>query len=152
MEPIIKIEGLSKLYSGVAALEPLKLEVHKGEVLGYLGPNGAGKTTTIRLLLGLIAPTAGSASIFGLDSQKKKIEIHKKLAYIPGETMLWPSLTGAETLHLLGKLQVRPALFPVAMGIAHGYPKAFSASWRTRKAQAQCSKVSGESDSLSTKG
>lgn len=104
MEPIIKIEGLSKEYSGVAALEPLNIEVYKGEVLGYLGPNGAGKTTTIRLLLGLIAPTAGQAMIFGLDSQAKKIEIHKRLAYIPGETMLWPSLTGAETLHLLGKL------------------------------------------------
>jgi len=88
----------------MAALEPLELDVYKGEVLGYLGPNGAGKTTTIRLLLGLIAPSAGSATIFGLDTQAKKMEIHKRLAYIPGETMLWPSLTGAETLHLLGKL------------------------------------------------
>ncbi len=104
MESIIQIQGLSKVYSGVAALEPLDLELKKGEVLGYLGPNGAGKTTTIRLLLGLIRPTSGSATLFGLDSQKNKIEIHKRLAYVPGETMLWPSLTGAETLHLLGQL------------------------------------------------
>jgi ABC-2 type transport system ATP-binding protein len=104
VESIIKISGLSKEYSGVAALEPLDLEVHKGEVLGYLGPNGAGKTTTIRLLLGLIRPTKGKAEIFGLDCQNNKIEVHKRLAYVPGETMLWPSLTGEETLHLLGQL------------------------------------------------
>lgn len=104
MESIIKINGLSKAYAGVTALEPLNLEVYKGEVLGYLGPNGAGKTTTIRLLLGLIAPSGGSVEIFGLDAVARKTEVHKRLAYVPGETMLWPSLTGEETLHLLGKV------------------------------------------------
>ena len=104
MNTVVQINGLSKIYGGKAALDSLDLEIKQGEVVGYLGPNGAGKTTTIRLLLGLIKPTSGSATIFGLDSQKKKIEIHKKLAYIPGETMLWPSLTGEETLHLLGKV------------------------------------------------
>lgn len=105
MSAIIKINRLEKNYGTSVALAPLNLSVQKGEVFGYLGPNGAGKTTTIRLLLGLIRPSSGSALIFGLDSQKRKIEIHKRLAYVPGETMLWPSLTGAETLHLLGKLQ-----------------------------------------------
>ncbi len=103
-ELIIKTVGLTKRYGSFAALDNLDLEVRKGEVLGYLGPNGAGKTTTIRLLLGLIKPTSGTATIFGLDSQKDKVAIHKRLAYVPGEATLWPTLTGAETLHLLGKL------------------------------------------------
>jgi ABC-2 type transport system ATP-binding protein len=104
MEFAIRTQGLSKQYGDIAALAPLDLEVKKGEVLGYLGPNGAGKTTTIRALLGLIRPTAGSAQIFGLDSQSQKVEAHRRLAYIPGESVFWPNLTGAETLHLLGRL------------------------------------------------
>ncbi|HSX28199.1 MAG TPA: ABC transporter ATP-binding protein [Candidatus Saccharimonadales bacterium] len=107
MDAAIHIEGLSKKYGTAEALAPLHLEVKKGEILGYLGPNGAGKTTTLRLLLGLIRPTTGSATIFGQDCQTQKIETHRRLAYIPGEATLWPSLTGAETLHLLGKLQGR---------------------------------------------
>ncbi len=104
MDTVLSAKGLSKHYGSFAALDNLTLEVQKGEVLGYLGPNGAGKTTTIRLLLGLIKLTSGSATIFGLDSQKDKIAIHRRLAYVPGEAMLWPSLTGAETLHLLAKV------------------------------------------------
>jgi len=104
MGAVIKINGLTKTYGSATALNALNLEVNEGEVLGYLGPNGAGKTTTIRLLLGLIAPTNGSATIFGLDAQHNKTEVHKQLAYVPGETMLWPSLTGEEALHLLGKV------------------------------------------------
>ncbi len=79
----------------------------EGEILGYLGPNGAGKTTTIRLLLGLIAPTAGSATIFGLDVTEHAPEVHRRLAYVPGEASLWPGLTGAETLALLGRVHGR---------------------------------------------
>lgn len=86
------------------ALSPLNLDVHEGEILGYLGPNGAGKTVTIRLLLGLIKPTAGRAEIFGLDTAKDLVKIHKRTAYVPGESALWPSLTGAETIDLLGNL------------------------------------------------
>lgn len=104
MDTVLSVKGLSKRYGSFTALDNLTLEVHKGEVLGYLGPNGAGKTTTIRLLLGLIAPTAGSATIFGLDAQKDKVEIHTRLAYVPGDATLWPSLTGAETLHLLAQV------------------------------------------------
>ncbi len=101
---VLRTEGLAKIYGSFTALAPLNLEVKKGEVLGYLGPNGAGKTTTIRLLLGLIKPTAGHAEIFGMDAQAKKVEVHQRLAYVPGEAALWPSLTGAETLHLLAKV------------------------------------------------
>jgi ABC-2 type transport system ATP-binding protein len=103
--PAIVTTGLTKAYDGVEVLSDLHLDVAAGEVLGYLGPNGAGKTTTIRLLLGLIHPTSGSSTIFGLDSQRQAVEAHKRLAYVPGEANLWPSLTGAETLHLLGQVQ-----------------------------------------------
>jgi ABC-2 type transport system ATP-binding protein len=105
--PAIRAEGLSKRYGAVDALKDLNLEVAEGEVLGYLGPNGAGKTTTIRLLLALARPTAGRAEIFGLDCQSDAVEAHRRLAYVPGEANLWPSLTGAETLHLLGRVQGR---------------------------------------------
>lgn len=104
MDIVLRTYGLSKKYGNFTALAPLDLEVKKGEVLGYLGPNGAGKTTTIRLLLGLIKPTAGRAEIFGLDSQHQMVEAHQHLAYVPGEASLWPALTGAETLHLLSSV------------------------------------------------
>ncbi|MGZ4498802.1 MAG: ATP-binding cassette domain-containing protein [Nocardioidaceae bacterium] len=101
---VLRTEHLTKRYGPVVALEDLSLEVHAGEVLGYLGPNGAGKTTTIRLLLGLVRPTAGRAEIFGLDVQADKVAVHARVAYVPGEATLWPSLTGAETLHLLARM------------------------------------------------
>ena len=104
MDEVIKIEGLTKHYGSFSALEKLNLTVQKGQVLGYLGPNGAGKTTTIRLLLGLISPTSGKASICGLDVTKNKVKVHENLAYVPGESSLWPNLTGEETLHLLAKV------------------------------------------------
>lgn len=103
--PVVRTEGLSKYYGSAAALKDLDLEIAEGEVVGYLGPNGAGKTTTIRLLLGLIMPTAGTAEIFGLDCQRRPADAHRRLSYVPGEANLWPSLTGAETLHLLGQVQ-----------------------------------------------
>ncbi|HXY44135.1 MAG TPA: ABC transporter ATP-binding protein [Acidimicrobiales bacterium] len=106
-EAAIRTEGLSKRYGTVEALKELDLEVAEGEVVGYLGPNGAGKTTTIRLLLGLVRPSAGRAEIFGIDCQRQPVEAHRRLAYVPGEASLWPSLTGAETLHLLGRVQGR---------------------------------------------
>jgi ABC-2 type transport system ATP-binding protein len=100
----IRTEGLTKRYGDAAALDHLDLEVAQGEVVGYLGPNGAGKTTTIRLLLGLVQPTEGRGEIFGLDCQRQPVEAHRHLAFVGGEANLWPSLTGAETLHLLGRV------------------------------------------------
>ena len=105
MNNAIVIENLTKRYGANFALKGLSLEVKQGEVIGYLGPNGAGKTTTIRLILGLINPTAGSSKIFGIDSHKNKIQAHQFLSYVPGEANLWPNLTGAETLYLLGNIK-----------------------------------------------
>ena len=103
----IRTEGLSKRFGSTDALVDLDLTVPRGEVLGYLGPNGAGKTTTIRLLLGLLRATSGRAEVFGVDAQEDPVEAHRRIAYVPGEANLWPSLTGEETLHLLGRVQGR---------------------------------------------
>ena len=101
----IRTFGLTKRYGEVAALDNLDLEIEKGQIVGYLGPNGAGKTTTIRLLLGLIRPSGGGAEIFGLDCFRKVVDVHRHVAFVAGEANLWPSLTGLETLHVLGKVQ-----------------------------------------------
>jgi ABC-2 type transport system ATP-binding protein len=103
--PAIRTQGLGKRYGSTYALRDLDLDIAQGEVVGYLGPNGAGKTTTIRLLLGLIRPSAGRAEIFGFDCQRQPVQAHRLLGYVPGEASLWPALTGAETLHLLARVQ-----------------------------------------------
>jgi len=104
MAIIIETKNLTKRYGPKTVLDDLNLTLQQGEILGYLGPNGAGKTTTIRLLLGLIQPSHGSATIFGKDAHTNAAELHKRIAYVPGETSYWPNLTGAETLHLLAQL------------------------------------------------
>ena len=103
----VRTHGLAKRFGHTQALAPLDLEVGIGEVLGYLGPNGAGKTTTIRLLLAFLRPTAGRAEIFGLDTQRDTVAAHRRIGYVGGETSLWPSLTGRETLHLFGQVDGR---------------------------------------------
>lgn len=105
--PAIEFRQLSKRFGSFQALHPLDLAVPRGEVFGYLGPNGAGKTTTIRLLLGLLRPTAGTAFVFGHDALRDSRDVHAHLAYVPGEATLWPSLTGEETLELLGAMHGR---------------------------------------------
>ena len=103
--PAIRTIGLSKRFGSTAwALRGLDLTVEPGEVLGYLGPNGAGKTTTLRLLLGLLRPTAGSAALFGVDATRDPVAAHRRVAYVPGEASLWPRLTGAQTLDYLARL------------------------------------------------
>ena len=102
--PALRTAGLSKRFGAVEALRELDLEIAPGEVVGYLGPNGAGKTTTIRLVLGMLRPSAGRAEIFGLDAHREAVAAHRRVAYVPGEANLWPSLTGTETLHLLGRV------------------------------------------------
>ncbi len=107
MTTAILTHNLTKYYGKARGIVDLDLEVAESEVFGFLGPNGAGKTTTIRLLLGLLRPTRGRAEIFGLDCQSHAVEAHRRLAYVAGEASLWPALTGAETLHLLGRVQGR---------------------------------------------
>lgn len=94
----IQTERLTKYYGKARGIEDLSLTVEQGEIFGYLGPNGAGKTTTIRLLLGLIFPTRGQATVFNLDAVKESPQIRKTLGYIPGDVRLYPKLTGRELL------------------------------------------------------
>ena len=104
MDAVIRTEKLTKTFGSSRALSSLSLQVAPGEVFGYLGPNGAGKTTTIRLLLGMIRATSGRAEISGVDCQRHPALAHRRAAFVPGEASLWPSLTGEETLHLLGRV------------------------------------------------
>jgi ABC-2 type transport system ATP-binding protein len=99
--PAIRVDGLTKRFGHVLAVDDLSMTVAPGEVFGFLGPNGAGKSTTIRLLVGLIRPTAGSAAIFGCAADDVR-RSHRHIAYVPADVALWPALTGAEILELLG--------------------------------------------------
>lgn len=101
LSPAIHVEGLTKRFGRVVAVEDLSMTVAPGEVFGFLGPNGAGKSTTIRLLLGLIRPTAGTAEIFGCPAGDVR-RSHRHIAYVPADVALWPRMTGAEILELLG--------------------------------------------------
>jgi ABC-2 type transport system ATP-binding protein len=105
MSNAISITGLVKDFGQVRALDRLDLEVATGEIHGFLGPNGAGKTTTIRVLLGLIRHDAGSVSLLGGDPWTEATELHRRLAYVPGDVSLWPNLTGGEVIDLIGRLR-----------------------------------------------
>jgi len=102
---IINTINLTKKFGKFTALDHVNLDVKEGEVYGFIGPNGAGKSTTIRLLLGMIKATEGEATIFGLDAWKDAVDIHKRLAYVPGDVNLWPNLTGGEVIDLFMKLR-----------------------------------------------
>ncbi|MEY8348146.1 ABC transporter ATP-binding protein [Bacillus cereus] len=102
---VLKTTNLTKKFGKFTALNGLNIEVNKGEIYGFIGPNGAGKSTTIRLLLGILKPTSGTAQIFGMDAWKDAVEIHKRIAYVPGDVNLWPNLTGGEVIDLFVKLR-----------------------------------------------
>ena len=105
MSTAISISGLVKTYGQTLALDGLDLEVATGEVHGFLGPNGAGKTTAIRILLGLLRHDSGQVSLLGGNPWTEATELHRRLAYVPGDVMLWPNLTGGEVIDLLGRLR-----------------------------------------------
>lgn len=98
---VIETKGLTKKFGAFTALEDVNLTVRAGEIYGFIGPNGAGKSTTIRVLLGMLKATKGTAEIFGLDAWQQPVEIHKRLAYVPGDVNLWPNVTGVEAIDLL---------------------------------------------------
>ncbi|QGG41738.1 ABC transporter ATP-binding protein [Aeromicrobium yanjiei] len=101
----IRTHGLVKTFGSFRALDGLDLEVRRGEVHGFLGPNGAGKSTTIRVLLGLLRANGGSAELLGGDPWRDVVELHRRLAYVPGDVVLWPALSGGEAIDLLGRLR-----------------------------------------------
>jgi len=101
----MNVSGLTKSFGRTRALDGLDLVVRTGEVHGFLGPNGAGKSTTIRILLGLLRADAGSVELLGGDPWRDAVELHRRLAYVPGDVTLWPSLTGGEIIDLLGRLR-----------------------------------------------
>lgn len=105
MDYAIDIQHLVKNYGRFRALDDLTLQIPPGEVHGFLGPNGAGKSTAIRVLLGLLKSNGGSASLLGGDPWKDVVSLHRRLAYVPGDVSLWPSLTGGEAIDLIGKLR-----------------------------------------------
>lgn len=102
---LLKITNLTKKFGKFTALDGVNIELNKGEVYGFIGPNGAGKSTTIRVLLGILKATEGEAEIFGKDAWKNAVEIHKRIAYVPGDVNLWPNLTGGEVIDLFVKLR-----------------------------------------------
>ncbi|SDU79211.1 ABC transporter ATP-binding protein [Jiangella alkaliphila] len=105
MTPAIQIQQLRKTFGPVTALDGLDLSVETGEVHGFLGPNGAGKSTTIRILLGLLRADAGRAVVLGGDPWNDAVDLHHRLAYVPGDVELWPNLTGGEAIDLMARLR-----------------------------------------------
>ncbi len=105
MTAAIETLGLRKAFGRTTALDGLDLSVATGEVHGFLGPNGAGKTTTIRILLGLLRADGGSARMLGGDPWAQATELHRRLAYVPGDVSLWPNFTGGQVIDLLGRLR-----------------------------------------------
>jgi ABC-2 type transport system ATP-binding protein len=108
-KPVIQTVNLTMVYKNgkgtKPALDNLDLSIQPGEIFGYLGPNGAGKTTTIRLLLDLIRPTAGHASILGMDVRRNSVELHRRIGFLPGELSLWDSLTAKQVIRYIGNLR-----------------------------------------------
>ncbi|GAA4664257.1 ABC transporter ATP-binding protein [Amycolatopsis dongchuanensis] len=105
MDNAITVSGLRKSFGSTRALDGLDLEVAAGEVHGFLGPNGSGKSTTVRILLGLLRADAGHVRLLGGDPWRDAASLHRRLAYVPGDVNLWPTLSGGEVIDLLGRLR-----------------------------------------------
>ena len=105
METVIRLEGLTKYYGKQLGIADLNLEVKSGEIFGFLGPNGAGKTTTIRLLLDLLRPTRGTATVLGLDAKADSLEVRRSVGYIPSDPSLYGNLSGHDFLTYLANIR-----------------------------------------------
>ncbi|TXN29930.1 ABC transporter ATP-binding protein [Lacisediminihabitans profunda] len=103
----VRLSGLRKRFGTSVALEGVSLTIEPGEVFGYLGPNGAGKTTTIRILLGMLRPSSGTARVFGLDSWRESVAVHRLVGYVPGESALYRRLTGRQHIDYFAHLRHR---------------------------------------------
>ncbi len=104
MTAAIHVEQLSKAFGTTQALDRLDLHVETGQVMGFLGPNGSGKSTTIRVLMGLLRQDSGHVRVLDHDPWHDAVELHERIAYVPGDVNLWPGLTGGETIDLFGRL------------------------------------------------
>jgi ABC-2 type transport system ATP-binding protein len=102
--PAVEVTGLTKSFGSARALNGLDLAVGAGTVAGFLGPNGSGKSTTIRILLGLLKADGGTARLLGGDPWRDAVELHRHLAYVPGDVTLWPNLTGGQAIDILSRL------------------------------------------------
>lgn len=102
---IVKTEKLTKTYPMVTALSDCSLQIPQGAVFGLLGPNGAGKTTLIRLLLGYLQPSSGTATICGLDCKSQSLEVRRKVAYLPAEASLFPTMRATEVLRFFADIR-----------------------------------------------
>lgn len=102
---VLQVKNLTKKFGKFTALDGVNFEVEKGEIYGFIGPNGAGKSTTLRILLGILQATSGEANVFGKDAWNDAVEIHKRIAYVPGDANLWPNLTGGEVIDLFTRLR-----------------------------------------------
>ncbi|WP_405011125.1 ATP-binding cassette domain-containing protein [Kitasatospora sp. NBC_01539] len=105
MTTAISVNGLAKSFGRTRALDGLDLDVARGEVHGFLGPNGAGKSTTVRILLGLLRADGGTVRLLGGDPWRDAVALHRRLAYVPGDVVLWRNLSGGEAIDLLGRLR-----------------------------------------------
>ncbi len=97
---LVEVTELTKKFGKFTALDHVNLRINEGEIYGFIGPNGSGKSTTIRVLLGMLKANAGEVKIFGKDAWQDAVEIHKRIAYVPGDANLWPNLTGGEVIDL----------------------------------------------------
>lgn len=104
-ETAVEIHGLSKAFGRTQALDGLDLTVAHGNITGFLGPNGAGKSTTIRVLLGLLRADGGTVRLLGGDPWRDAVDLHRRIAYVPGDVTLWPNLTGMQAIDFLARLR-----------------------------------------------
>lgn len=103
--PAVEIHGLCKSFGRTRALDGLDLTVARGEIAGFLGPNGAGKSTTIRVLLGLLRADSGTVRLLDGDPWRDAVRLHRRIAYVPGDVVLWPNLTGMQAIEFLSSLR-----------------------------------------------
>jgi ABC-2 type transport system ATP-binding protein len=141
-EPVIKVENLTRLFGDFVAVDHVNFDVHEGEVVGYLGPNGSGKTTTIRMLLGLLEPNDGKATVLGFDAFKQSEEVCARAGYMSQKFAIYDDLTVLENLTFYGgvygimdRARIKRTLEQVGLtGHDSTLTRSLSAGWRQRLA------------------